>query len=458
MKRNEDIDKHIKRSLEEFQAPPKLSSFSAVIEKLERKKKRRFVFILLTGGFVLFCGIVTWLLLPVQSFDTTARNMETNSVTHSRRVSPEQTLAKSLPSEEPADKSESQTKEKSIPRNNSKNSELTGTPSSKSGKTEKNAKTVSPPDTKIATETRNNNSLPQENENVIPTVQSDPIPEEIEWLQPIGIYLPWQVTAAEATLNFKMISDSIADKKKKKTIKFLAGISLLPQANTYLLWSNKKSEVDPSFREFYVYNRKNQNKVGFNYSVGLKTMVVLNDKWEFQSGFGFQSFSYTEKVYPYQVLSLNNAYIPVGGSIQNFQKSFVYGQESSVAYDYPYLNRFYYAWYTLEASQYFRLSNLVKIKTGIALRANYLFGGKTINALSGNNVDDYYYSDPFTASPVLSTVHFKFGYIESLGKRMQIQLCPDMFVAPNSMIRKAWTIKQRPIGVGLECLLLYRFN
>jgi hypothetical protein len=96
------------------------------------------------------------------------------------------------------------------------------------------------------------------------------------------------------------------------------------------------------------------------------------------------------------------------------------------------------------------------MKAGAGIRMNYLLNGYAIYA-DADGVYTYVGGRGYITS-WLTSVNFKLGYVEDLGKRLQLQICPNLFCTPNSMFKKYSILGQRSVGAGLEFLLLYKFN
>jgi hypothetical protein len=109
-----------------------------------------------------------------------------------------------------------------------------------------------------------------------------------------------------------------------------------------------------------------------------------------------------------------------------------------------------------EISRYGNLGKFLRIKTGIGLQAaflNYQVDGPLAFTNSAATSDG---NDLF--SPNLYFANVKLGFIEDIGRKVQLQACPTLFCAINSAYGSDYFVSQRPYGLGLECLLVYRLK
>lgn len=449
----ENIDKHLKQSLEDYSVQPRITSFDAVLKKLEKRKKRRFFIWILFPGIAVLGG-----LLFLGSFSLFNPNDYTERITNTPRSTVTRLKAKipypqrsTLP-DKTITQSVSKTKKSSTPKNETKRK-------SSPNKTKKQ-KRESPVYLSIAT--KNNTDSVTPIANVIPQEPSSLIIVDItpelmpDRLEPIQKALMSEHRTPDSVffvseLAFDFVKDSVISGKPKKKIKFLIGLDYTPQLSSYQYSKNKQYDDDgaPAFQELYRKNRKSQTAFDYNHSFGIKTGLIIKDKWELLFGFGYQRYVYKEKSYQ---LGGNGNLQSLG--IGNVNPQALSNTNASTEFN---QSKFSYFYYSTDASKYFRINHFMKAKAGVGLQINQLHRVNTIFVASPN---DYYYGNKEQApvSKWMCNVNVTMGFIQDLGARAQFHLSPGFFYSPNSMFNNAYVIKQKAYGFNLECLLLFRLG
>lgn len=208
------------------------------------------------------------------------------------------------------------------------------------------------------------------------------------------------------------------------------GLSLNPQLSTTYISKNRHANPGyntsaPRFSTFYENAKRNQRHLHFQYAFGLKEAIVLRDKYELTLGFGIQIHNEHLEYYVQDSVppSLSNA-IPQG--------AYAYDLESTGSRSF----RLNYLYLSIGGARLLKLNRVFKLRLGMEAQAN---------ASSFRNF----------AQPAW-WLHARPGIVMNAGRSIRIQLCPDFFYAPASVWDKAYVIRQNPYGVGLEASLLFR--
>jgi hypothetical protein len=445
MENNDHIDKHIKRSLEDLTVHPKYSSFDEVMHKLRKKKRRRFFFIILLPGLLILSGFATWSLVPAKAPIYTVKpsalksNTETKAETKNRKSDATQkNNSIEQRGSDPEQKRDVIEKEKTNPLK------------SQSIKQVPNVNPYNINDQNSFTQNKDSAGIIQKSGPALSEVVKEDLLLidsliKIEELKPVSVLLPYDQSSIDIKTLLQESGYNNSKKDDEKDIpKFFIGLAFEPQLSSYIYSKNRNWEGDKTYQEEYVKHKWSENEIRFNYAYGIKTGMTLKEKWELQGGIGYQRFKYYETPMPGSTI----AYAGNFGSqpLKN---------DPSLRYDRTYFTAFRYIWCTAEAAKYFTFANFIKLKAGVGIRMNYLWSTTTLYTSSQSAFLNPNRSD---ARKWVTSVNFKLGYVEDLGKRMQLQVCPNLFCTPGSMLSNRNAIKQRNVGAGLECLLLYKFN
>lgn len=455
MESHEHMDKHLKQSLDDFSVQPKISSFDEILRKLEQKKKRRVFWFLLPG--LLFLAVLVVLLRPGNEESISEKTGNSNISTGA------------LPVRVPSYAGRSRTVPgTSLLRNkNTRNIEKqemeTASNPYKNESPSHTGKTLDNDHTKGNTAPVTSSIVSADSVLSGITVmvnKVDSLPAFFtDYLQPIQMLLPITDTSGVLLALQPAGPDPDSPEKgpAKKHVKFILGLHADPQFTSLHLMENRhRSQEYNEFSgkmlsDFYLENRKDQNSFKFNYAWGAKGGLIIRERWEIMAGFGFQRFKYEEKI---PELSSSGLVTYSGNSPTGISTAGNNKTDSRYASG---INAFKYFDCSLEAARYFNLNRFVKMKCGAGIHANIL---RYANTLVVDGVDQYGYyygrSKPFARSAYV--VHVKTGFINDLGKKAQIQFCPLFFYSLSSMFDKTYIIKQRPFGLSLECLLLFRIG
>ncbi len=223
-------------------------------------------------------------------------------------------------------------------------------------------------------------------------------------------------------------------RRQARRIRIYLGLGFTPQVGSFLYLKNPRrnqayDKANPDFPKIYYHDKKKNNRFYEDYAYGLKAGIVLHDAYELFVGFGFQRYHEFEKA---------NKASPPTNTLDPTQNGY-FPQLSADGS--AYLHTYRYRYYSAEASRIFKTRSFYKWKLG---------GGVQLNQLRYD-----VYNRP-GLSAMFCTLHFKTGVMANAGKRLQFQLCPALFCAPASMFTKNYVIRQNPYGLQLEALLLFR--
>ena len=469
MEDNEHINKHLKESMDEFLVQPKLTSFDDIIKKVEKKRRRKFFIFFFPGALFLAFGTIA--LFNINSFIPSKDSGITlnNPSTRTGALKSKSEVEKTTTAPHRTAPSSSATEPTQIPK------EINSKVSSPSTiLTQPKKKTFSPKkENSLLSETTSlTEPFSPADENTITSSKEEILNEPAEQilledkkelvqadkLDPIPLYLPL-VSMRSDLIPTDAVSDAlvIAEQdslKKKNKVKFLIGLAFNPQFGSYLFQKNSNTP-DKTFSEDYLTNKKEQNSFKYNYAWGIKTGILIKDKWEILVGFGFQRYNQEEKIKPLT---------PTGPvpTVANFNKSEALTLNSSVVAKsgQTYVSKYSYSDFSLEGSRIIDFRSLLKVKMGVGLHMQHLSFRTNARMIIADSPTQFYYGNGYNSSinSWQSVISIKGGLIEDLSKRIQVQLCPNFFYMPNSMFKKDYVIKQKAFGFGIEALLLFKIG
>lgn len=479
-----DTDEQLRNALRDFEAIPDSGSFDAILEKMNRKKKRRFFIIFFLTGLIALSGIALPLMFKfyesakstastaTQAVPLAQQEASTHTTIHPLITSPDagtsQALAPStkmtsffeIPNPEakadPADSREPYARDASISSVSSPEKKsgthihqqrfaVTGHTSESAQKTHATAGSHKEAGTLQHTSSGNS--------------QDKAITKQQAHTETIAdvMYMTMRQTPMPVDSSRQDVSASLVEAaypalfiapEKKNNFSFYLGVQASPQLTRFAF--SKNPHRDPvynttgiDFPGFYLNTKKDQRNFNFSLPFGVKAGVQINKKYEVLAGFGIQNFSEKEKLYavsPTTVTPTNTS-----GMIYN----------AGPSYSIPNENRFRYLYYSLEANRLFQLSKAIGFKLGLGLSGNQLLNSNYVFAVSPNTYGQTLRGRE-NLSPWLLTTKVKAGLIFNANRRFQLHISPGFFYAPTSVFQKAYVIRQKPYGVDVECLLLFR--
>ena len=452
----DNMDKHLKQSLDEFSFQPKFSSFDEVLRKMEKRKRRSIFLWFVLPGIFITAGALMLLSGSYLDKDTLQSNTEIFTKINSKQQSTQNIQGQIK--KQPAENSIHQKKVLSDEKNLNDKLE-TKFPKDKDQTLKQNTSRNN--DNGISAHPLVKVSFPASNDLIKNSSVVEELPElEPEKLEMVSAFIPVNnsvIPDLSPSFNEEKVvhlkNDSVTN--PKKSLRFLIGIDFDPQLNSYLLTKNRNNDgrfvmnSSESFSKAYLENKKRQNTIRYNYNAGIRAGFVIHEKWEILLGFGFQRFKEKEKIYDL----VNN----VGPFSNSTPQSFTAGNISGTQIGNTYANTLRYIYYSLEASKYFSWKKFTKMKMGVGMHANNI---RSSNMVIVENADAYSYLS--TRSTPLNewmySVNLKLGFIHDLSNKIQFQFCPGIFSGINSVFNKTYVIDQRVYGFNLECLLIFKIH
>ncbi|MEO6305095.1 MAG: hypothetical protein ABIP51_18195 [Bacteroidia bacterium] len=462
MERKQNIDEHLKRSLEELEVQPDVRSFHEVLRKMEEKKKRRRFIIFFWFGLLVFCASAISLYSSFFNQKEAFANQLSSNKTSSSII------PKTLTSKESSQKSLKQ--DTIISANTEKTSTLLVASAvsetnneiksndlkiaySKVATGKNNSTTINTRTKKINSVSTTKNLMSPIDEKQKTTENVDTQVESFLFLPATASQLPVDTYQEEITFisqdTIQLLSLSIPDslKDKKKKISFYIGISLDPKLSSCIyLKNNHRNPVyndGSDFAEQYLQGRKKQNTFGFSYGYGLKAGINIREHYEILCGFGFQRYRQKEALYNYSQPT------PIPTSPPS---NYSFGDALASSYT---INTFNYYYYSAEVNRIYKLSSKVHYKLGLGMQANQLRTSYYVFTSAPN----LYYSTSNQYNSITKwtyTANLRSGFMFNAGKRWQFQMSPTFFYSPTSIFKKDYVIKENPYGFSLECLILFR--
>jgi hypothetical protein len=253
----------------------------------------------------------------------------------------------------------------------------------------------------------------------------------------------------------ELLKDTSQQKVKKKAFVWYVGIGFNPQATRYELQKNAngssvyENKSGDSFGDFYLENRRKQQKITFAYNALLKGGFIYNKKWMLHAALGYQTLKYKEEIIKLDTLSNSP---PIVTTLTPLTSTATFAITTN-----PNINSYRYINLSLEACRLFDLKYF-GVKTGLGVSVANLWQANTTIVDSYNM---YSYKNRYSDAPLnkwMYNVSFKLGVLKHITPRIQLQATPNIFYNVNSMFNKTYLITQKPYGAGLDMSLLIRLN
>jgi|GEM_PF-3353165 len=480
MEDNEHIDKHLKNSLDGYMVPPRITSFDDILLKMKKKRRRRFLIFFFPGLLFLIGGMF----LVTNNFShtkdlkehdllTVSGDRSANNATFTEKppapgsasingTTPRQNQASSVDQSPPLDPDKPDTQKKYPVMSGHSAHKMPGPG---------NVNARIPLEEKKQEQIRS-----QKQEQAISVVNAIPQPIkpdtlDVDFLESKQLLLPQREMLREIVLMplwEPVVTGGRDSTKKQKPLRFAIGLAFNPQLGSYHLQKNKNTWYDETSQDMYLKTKKEQNKGTFDYAFGLKMGMIVRDKWEILLGLGFQKYTQLEKITTLVLTPSTAGSGPSPNGTSGTPQVSAFLAADPTFGDFPaepgrtYRNEFRYWDYSLEVNRFFTLKNGLRTKLGLGLhsqrRTQFLSNGSQVVVVGENS--GFYISDGYInawqIARSLSVIHLKAGLIEDLNKTIQVQFCPTLQYSLNSMYAKNYLIRQKSIGLGLECLLLFK--
>lgn len=483
-----DTDEQLRNALRDFEAIPDSGSFDAILEKMNRKKKRRLFIVFFWTGLIALSGIAVPLIFNF--YDTTkpaaaakmqavasAQNKANTDKTHATLTSPDLHAKQGASSIEATPSSESPNPATKADPAGSYNIQPGGSAviaSSPAAKNHPEKKAV-----KLAGnsgfETTGHHPAPNHKMNSITgapeeagtahsaapaknnrdhVVSDDPAYTatafEVVYMTVIPISLPVDSTHQDLSVSLKEAAYPalFISPEKKNSFSFYLGAQASPQFNGFAVSKNPNRDhgyntSGANFSDLYLANKKHQSHFNFSLPFGIKAGLQINKRYELFAGFGYQSFIEQEKLYAVEPSTITSTVDP----------GIAY--HAAANFSVPYKNQFRYLSYSLEANRLFQTGKAIGFKVGLGLYGSQLINSNYVFSISPNVYGQTFRGRENLSSWLLTT-KVKAGVIFNPNRRFQCHISPGFFYSPTSVFKKEYVIRQKPFGVDVECLLLFR--
>lgn len=477
-----DTDEQLKKLLGAFEATPDSGSFDAILEKMEKKKKRRAFIIFFWTGLIALPVIALPLLFslygtpstpaPVSMHNSSSVQAETGAASDSDVTSNPSTQQMAQP--QIAGSLETGTQGKRAQSGNSYSATIITTPVLFGKATHNQERTQQQPKHYASASANPENAHQQEagaasvqkygaakpvtaetgsqeasDEQI---TYSTPAPE-VMYMSPIAVSWAADPDQAEMSAILKQPdpTPALITPETKSGLSFYAGLQASPSFNSFVFSKNPNRDEaytipGANFPDLYLASKKDQRQLRFTLSYGIKAGVRIRDTYEVLAGFGYRSF--TEKESPYA--------IPTSTLSTNTHTALAYAIPLSSAGTVT--KTFHYTSYSVEVNRLFRSKRILAFKSGLGVYGNHLARSAypfVTEAPASNPV----YSDTKLLSPWLLSFKLKAGLVVNANRRFQLHISPGVCYSPGSVYRKDYVIRQKPWGIDVECLLLFKlFN
>ena len=476
-----DTDEQLRNALRDFEEIPDDGSFDAILEKMTRKKRRRFFIIIFWTGLIALSGIALPLLFKFHDRESISAAHNTNA----GALTPAQHEADTLPravgtvSGESIDRlpvssavktgfPETTTPERQAGPAGSYHaqSDIPEVTSSSTVQHFPSKKLPVQGDKQYGAAAATDTGLYQEQTSVPASsslssagshsrfasdyAASAPPVYEVMYMKVIHIPLPEDSNRQDISASLCEVSypARFIAPEKKHSYSFYLGAQASPQLNGFAFSKNPNrdghyntTEID--FSDFYLHTKRQQRNFNFSLPFGVKAGVQINGKYEILAGFGMQSFREKEKLYALSPTTITPTVNP--------STAYHSGADLSI----PHTNNFRYLYYSLEANRLFQTGKAMGFKLGLGLYGNRSVKSGYVYVNSANNYGSTF-TGPENLSSWLLTAKVKAGVIFNANRRLQLHISPGVFYSPTSVFNKTYVIRQKPYGVDIECLLLFR--
>jgi len=482
-----NTDEQLRNALRDFEAVPDSGSFDAILEKMNRKKKRRIFVIFFWTGLIALSGIMVPLIFnfretakpsanhtsQTQAVSLAQEETSTHNTPHPAITTPDSRTSEAsapstktasslhLPNPEasaaPAITAATQAPEAGITSASSRAKHHSGKTSAEElnkqglagNHPESNHKMKAASGLPEQTGTLHNSPLRSKQDKDSQAVSAETI-TSVMYMNMIQTRLPVDSNRQDISTSLKepAYPALFIAPEKKNSFAFYLGAQASPQLSRSVFSRNAHrdpvyNESAENFPEAYLNAKKQQSQLRFNLPFGIKAGLQINKRYEVLAGFGVQSFTEREKLYAAGPSTVTSVIDP--GIAYNTAANF------SV----PYKNQFHYLYYSLEANRLFQLSKAIGFKLGLGVSGNQLINSNYVFAVSPHTYGQTLRGREHL-SPWLLITKVKAGLIFNANRRFQLHMSPGFFYSPTSVFKKEYVIRQKPYGVDLECLLLFR--
>jgi len=448
---NLNPDKKLQEQLQAFTASAPADGFAKIAARLRKQKRRRAAFIILPVGILLGLGIIFF-------------HSQTNKYSQLKETAKIETERSSSPDPKTIKREAivADAKDLSPSKFSSGKPDLTATSAtgnlrikkSKSFKNEINKPIAAAP-SDVATSQGAQQTTATSSANGL----TDPDKTNETQIQQLEL-IKWAAIPLEnesPELITKVVeSQGSVDSASKSKLKWLLGFGFAPQLNCYAFAPNGMNNA-----KVYADHRRNGDKLHFGWQAMLNLGFVTRRDWEILFSPSLQQFNARETVAPAVGPTVPGPG-PVPNTLHNADPRIAFSSETTMTpatSGETYNNKFTYLGLGFAVSRRFDLGKFRHAKLGFELRTNRLVSASSIICYSYGS---YYYIEGLnTAVPYRRWNNLgiiRFGFIEQLGKKLQLHVSPSFYLGVQSMYYDNYIISQRPYGLSLDINLLWQLG
>lgn len=191
------------------------------------------------------------------------------------------------------------------------------------------------------------------------------------------------------------------------------------------------------FEASYLADRRKDDKLQTGFAAGIKGGMV-GAKWESLFGIGFQRIVFDE------------VQTKTSGPVVMFLNPMAFAADPVDPLIYRHKLR--YALASIEVSRLISTRWGRTIKFGAGLSAQFLLNRSVLTMVAPGNYA--FTTDGMNRLQIVPSL--KAGLVEHITQRLQLQVCPVIFMSANSLYRSDHIIRQRTFGAGLEFGLYFQ--
>lgn len=462
MEDNNYIDEHLRRSLAGFSAMPDEDGFSEVLRRLEEKKKRRLLFWMFSGlGTAVLVGVALWWFTPQsisetkhqltqKSTDTQVAHPATSTLTQNPSKESAVSASRSLNSSQAspmADEKRAESSRRSIqsPSHPTMRSYAANALSDHhSGIAAAAVDAWAEPSDSLSTSVAKDSR-----QEAVADVNAGAVDEAPFFLPVRHFFLRdtmQQEIIAQVTDTLPLAYAPLLTNEVRRW-NLLLGLYASPQLGQYLSTANNQraasydSLLGSSFARDYAQQQNRSFRPIGGYALGGKLGMVWRNRWELWLDAGYQSKRVLEVVAPVPGISNLGGGLALGGP-GNAQHTYT----SQVTSSYLYAG--------LELHRNFQVHRYLRLNAGIGFRVSHVYEHYS----PGAGTTLYSYDQPNSESLAAwsSMADASIGVVRSFGSRWEGRLSPGLYFAPGSLFRGDYVIRQRPYGIQLQGMLVFK--
>jgi hypothetical protein len=445
------MEENIGRQLRDYTSAPGGHSFEIIQRRLEKRRRRRFLYLLFFGTGIILLPLLSYLAISTEQTDRTVSVSTVSIVEHQKgEEGPKPVIGNPGSSEIPAFHSADRTRRKEKIPASAPVGELTRNPT---GPKEENPGVRTVIDhAPIAIADAETSALAAiiKSRDTTTVVSVDSTRSEPNDPDPV---VQSTLIAKSDTTSKPDVAELIPEKKPAVS-RVLIGVFYTPQYSKLIFSGNHgvQGAVHEGYINDYLDHRRKNEKPHYNYAVGLKGGVILKRGWEIMAGFGYQRLIEEETEMPRAGGGGGGGGGITLAAATTSPQYFAFGNTKDG--ESVYSNRFTCFHSSLELCRLITTRRRLTFKFGGGLTVNRITNVKTVGLVSPDS-----YGDNTSARQRFMLVpSLKAGLIEPITPWLQLQVSPVVFFQANSMFRSEHIIRQRVFGAGLEIGLFAGFG